>query len=729
MNKNYDFGGYVTKYNLKCADGRTILPDAFKDDDGKKVPLVWNHCHDTVNNVLGHVILRHRADGIYGEGYLNDTEQGKAARILVKNGDIGAMSIYANKLSQTPNRGVMHGEIKEVSLVLAPANPGALIDTVLAHGEMTDDELFATPGEEIVYGEAIAHAEETPEAKPEEKPAEELEHAEEKADDKKEEPKVADKEKTVKDVVDTMNEEQKKVLEFLVGEAAILAKEGKLNEELANADENEKEENKGGESMKHNLFEAEESNEDVLTHDEMKAILEDAHQYGSLKKSALMHGITNVTDLFPEAKNITTPPVWVRRDDSWVKVVMDGVGKSPFSRIKTMYADLTEADARAKGYIKGNLKKEQFFAVFRRKTDPTTVYKKQKMDRDDVVDITDFDVINWLKGEMRFMLEEEIARAILFGDGRTPGTEDKIDEERIRPVWTDNDIYTIKYPIAVAAAATDDDKAKAFIKGAVKSRKNYKGAGNPIMFMSVDMHTACLLLEDNIGHRIYKSDEELKTALRASRIIDVPQMENMTRVVDGVTYYLAGLYLNLSDYRVGADKGGAATMFDDFDLDYNKMIYLIETRCSGALIQPYSAVALELVFNNSLEVEPEDPETTILGYKAKVYQSGVAVNDTYIEGTLHYAENVTEFSGDPELQEGNYLALKVDFPEGSTATVELINAVVRPGPVPFDEDKNCLLRITDKDVQKVKLVSTGADGTVITKVYSLKSLKLEPKAD
>lgn len=573
----YDFSGWATRNNIKCSDGRTILKDAFKQHDGQTVPLVWNHQHNESANVLGHAVLENRDEGVYAYCTFNDTEAGKNAKLLVEHGDVTALSIYANQLKQKGSN-VMHGTIREVSLVLAGANPGAFIDSVIRHGEFCEDEAVIYTGEELT----LQHADD-PSDKADEK-------------DKKGDDEVDNNEKTIKDVVDSMSEEQKNVLYALVGQAL----EGKeMAQSAIEENENNIEEDGGEQEMKHNVFEGKETeNKDVLSHDAMETILKDAKRYGSLKESFLAHaesyGIKDIEWLFPDAKNVNMPPDFIKRDDSYVQKVMRGVHHVPFSRIKSMHANITADEARAKGYIKGNRKKEEVFTLLKRTTTPTTIYKKQKLDRDDVVDITDFDVVAWLKMEMRMMLDEEIARAILVGDGRLSDSDDKINEQCIRPISTDDDLYCVKAPVTVAAAATEDDIAKAFIKTVIKSRKEYKGSGSPTLFTTEDVITNCLLLEDKNGRVIYDTVDKLATALRVKEIVAVEVMEGAKTKVETVEKPLMAIMVNLVDYYVGADKGGAVNMFDDFDIDYNQQKYLMETRCSGALVKPYSAVAVAL---------------------------------------------------------------------------------------------------------------------------------------
>lgn len=575
----YDFSGWATKNNIKCSDGRTILRDAFKHNDGQTVPLVWNHQHNESANVLGHAVLENREEGVYAYCTFNDTEAGKNAKLLVEHGDVTALSIYANQLKQNGSN-VMHGTIREVSLVLAGANPGAFIDSIIRHGEFCEDEAVIYTGENLS-----------------------LEHADQKSSDKddkageddKGDGKVeGNKEKTIKDVVDSMSEEQKNVLYALVGQAL----EGKEMAQSA-IEENNNIEDGGEQEMKHNVFEGKETDKkDVLSHDAMETILKDAKRYGSLKESFLAHandyGIKEIEWLFPDAKNVNMPPDFIKRDDSYVQKVMRGVHHVPFSRIKSMHANITADEARAKGYIKGKRKKEEVFTLLKRTTVPTTIYKKQKLDRDDVVDITDFDVVAWLKMEMRMMLDEEIARAILVGDGRLSDSDDKINEQCIRPIASDDDLYCVKAKVSVGAAATEDEIAKAFIRTVIKSRKEYKGSGSPTLFTTEDVLTNCLLLEDKNGRIIYDTVDKLATALRVKEIVTVEVMEGAKTKVELQDKPLMALMVNLVDYYVGADKGGAVNMFDDFDIDYNQQKYLMETRCSGALVKPYSAVAVAL---------------------------------------------------------------------------------------------------------------------------------------
>ena len=557
----YDFSGWATKNNLKCSDGRTILRDAFKHNDGQTVPLVWNHQHNDPLNVLGHALLENRESGVYAYCKFNETEAGKNAKMLVEHGDVTALSIYANQLKQKGGN-VEHGVIREVSLVLAGANPGAFIDSILRHGEASDEEGVIYTGENI-----------------------ELAHAEEKKEEEKE---VADnKERTVQDVVDSMTEEQRNVMYALIGQAL----EGS---DVKHSDENE---NGGDDEMKHNVFEHENvqgANSNELTHAEMEVILRDAKRYGSLKESCLQHGIEHIDEpgyLFPEFKNLNREPEFVGRDMGWVGKVMSGVHRTPFSRIKSLQADIREEDARALGYMKGDLKKEEVFTLLKRTTDPQTVYKKQKLHRDDVLDITDFDVVAFVKKEMRMMLEEEIARAILVGDGRLPDDDYKIMESHIRSIANEEELYAIHHDVVVEDKSDAEAKAKAMIRESLRARKDYKGSGEPTLFTSESVLTEMLLLEDANGRVIYDSVAKLATAMRVKEIVTVPVMEGAQNLDKSKN--VLGIIVNLRDYNVGADKGGQVSMFEDFDIDYNAQKYLIETRCSGALIKPFSAIVLE----------------------------------------------------------------------------------------------------------------------------------------
>lgn len=603
----YDFSGYATRNNIKCSDGRVIMRDAFKDNDHKKVPLVWQHDHMSPDNVLGHAMLENREDGVYAYGCFNDTPSGLNAKELVKNGDVRALSIYANKLKQD-GANVIHGAIREVSLVLAGANPGAYIDTVMVHSD-GDEE---TEDAEICFNlntNPILYHSDDEKDNPNKNDNPDKDDKKDKNMNNAKVNQGSGSDKTVRDVIDSMTEEQKNVLYTLVGMAA----DGSLDDE-------------GDDDMKHNAFEDE---DDYMAHSiDFDEILRDAKRCGSLRDSVMQHGLEDVsyTDylehgkatygidqidtLFPDFKSLNTPPALVSRNMDWVKDVMNSVSHTPFSRIKSVFANITADEARARGYTKGKKKLEEVFTLLKRTTTPQTIYKKQKFDRDDVIDITEFDVVAWVKGEMRLMLDEEIARAILVGDGRSDSSDDRIFPTNIRPVWQDDTFYTIRAQVDTKGMTTDEAKTEAVIKAIIRARKNYKGSGNPVFYTTEDALTDMLLLENQIGDVKYKTKQELANRLRVSDIVTVEVMEGLTRKGDtskgDVTasatknLNLVGLIVNLKDYNVGADKAGAVSMFDDFDIDYNQQKYLIETRCSGALIKPYAAISVE-TFDSSAE--------------------------------------------------------------------------------------------------------------------------------
>lgn len=577
VNFDYDFSGYATKANTKCYDGLTIAPNAFADDNGRKVPVVWNHNHSGPEYVLGHALLQNRKDGVYAYVKMNDTPGGKTALEAVRSGDIDAMSIFANGLKKA-GQTVMHGVIRELSLVLAGCNPGALIDEIVEHGA----DWSADEGEEaFIYtdgGISLKHG-----LDPDDNPLDEEDEIMHSEDEDKEKSKENPEDKeTVKEVFDSLTEKQKNVVYAIVG----MVTDGKKG-----ADNEETDNDKEDETVKYNVFDNDKE-QGVLKHsmDEINAAMADGKRCGSMKDAFIQHGIEDVEWLFPEDHLLDTPPRIIDSDQSWVSKVMSGVHHTPFSRVKSMAADLTEEDARAKGYIKGNFKKEQVFSLLKRSTTPTTVYKKQKMDRDDVADITGFDVIAWLKQEMRVKLNEELARAYLIGDGRLSSSDDKINEGNIRPIYNDDDLFTIKVQVETAAGDDTATKLDKMMTAVLKARKNYKGAGNPTFYTTEDILTDLLLVKDKIGHRLYKNEAEVAQALRVKEIVTVPQMEGMTGKLGGE---FVGIIVNLADYTVGADKGGAVKMFDDFDIDYNQQKYLIETRCSGAMTTPFGAMAIE----------------------------------------------------------------------------------------------------------------------------------------
>ena len=605
MDKNFDFAGWATKNDLRCFDGRTIRSGAFKDMDGKTVPIVWSHGHGDIRDVVGHALLENRAEGVYAYGYLNDeVPNGKIAKSLVKHGDINSLSIYANGLKYANNDrssgDVVHGTIREVSLVLSGANPGAYIEEVLQHSSETN-EMVPSGEYQMFTGEIFSDFENIEHTETSEKSDVIVANSSNNTND-------SDGDKTVKDVISDLTDDQMKAVYVVVG--SILDRYG--IDPTDNSDDNDSDEE---DNVKHNIFDeatAPNHNDDALVHSALEEIVADAKAGAgrSLKDTfvnyvnthqedgtgdALMHaatyGIQPVDVLFPEPKAMTARPEFIQRDMGWVSTLMGSVHHTPFSRVKSVFADITEDEARARGYIKGKLKKDEVFTLLKRTTSPTMVYKRQKMDRQDIIDITDFDVVAWLKSEMRMMLDEEIARAILISDGRNTASDDKINEDNVRPIWTDSDLYTIK--ATYTAGDTTDADAEAFIDTAIRARKDYKGSGNPILFTTEENLTNMLLLKDKIGHYMYDSVTALATRLRVRAIATVEVMENQTRMVQSTNRTLRGIIVNPIDYNVGADRGGEINMFDDFDIDYNQQKYLIETYISGALIKPYSAIAIE----------------------------------------------------------------------------------------------------------------------------------------
>ncbi len=590
---SYDFSGWATRNDIECADGLTIRQDAFADCDGIDVPLVYMHDHKDPENVLGHCTLENRADGVYCYGAFNDTEKGQMAKALVAHGDITSLSIFANQLVKR-GKDVLHGAIREVSLVLAGANPGATIDfPVLQHSdgsyEDIEDEAIISFKQPFSISEELAHFLDKDED-------DTIEHADDEKEDNEE---GSEDDPTIQEVMDTLDDDQHKLLEGMMALSYQQGfEDGQKGEEAPKGEDEEVAQSAiGGNEMRKNVFE--QDSEKVLQHGmdatEASAILAEAKSGQSLKATSLAHGIDNIDWLFPEAKTATATPGWIKRDTGWVAGVMNGVHHTPYSRIKSMFADLREDEARAKGYIKDEYKKEEVFSLLKRSTTPQTIYKKQKLDRDDIVDITDFDVVAWIKSEMRMMLDEEIARAIMIGDGRLASSEDKIQEDHVRPIWKDNELYSVKVQVTYAGGADDNAKAQANIKALIKNRKLYKGSGNPKFYTTEDVLADMLLITDTTGRFIYDSVQALANKIRVSEIVTVPVFDNQVRhdATANKNYQLLGIMVNLQDYNVGADKGGAVNMFEDFDIDYNKETYLIETRISGALTVPYSALVLE----------------------------------------------------------------------------------------------------------------------------------------
>lgn len=606
MNKDYDFGGWATRNNIKCSDGRTILKDAFKQNDGQKVPLVWNHQHNDPSEVLGHALLENRAEGVYAYCKFNNTESGQTAKSLVANGDVDKLSIYANRLKTHMNN-VMHGCIREVSLVLAGANPGAFIDTVISHGEDAEAEEEGT-----IYTDEHIDIIEHNDDENDKKGETDMEDENKKVDEEK---KEENNEKTIQEVFETLNEEQKNAVYAIVGQALEHNDDSEddsedYSEDDDSEDNSENNNDEGEEDMKHNVFDNDKNNDEVLQHSEILAsAIQDAKKYGSLKESVIEHAaINNITDigkLFPDATALNKEPIMIEKDQTWVGKIINTIKHTPFSRVKVTMGKMTEPQARAKGYIKGNKKTNIQMAALNRIVTPTTVYIKNEIDRDDVIDITDFDVVAWQKREMRKELDKELALAALLGDGRDISDNDKINEQNIIPIIKDVDTFTIKYTItegvdykqANNSASNNDSFTKGIIRAAIRSRKEYKGSGSPTFFTTEDYLTDMLLIEDQNGRRIYESLAQLALALRVKEIVTIPEMEQEAYKD------IVSVIVNMADYTMGADKGGSVNMFDDFDIDYNQMKYLMETRCSGALTVPYSAIVLKKTVASSSDTQ------------------------------------------------------------------------------------------------------------------------------
>lgn len=777
---SYDFSGWATKNDIKCSDGRTIRNNAFADQDGTEVPLVWNHQHSSPENTLGHALLENRpGEGVYCYCTLNDTEAGKQTKALVQHGDVKSLSIWANQLVEQA-KDVIHGVIREVSVVLAGANGGALIDNVLAHADDADDGVIIQNSE--VDGIYIAHGDGDPQPQ------------------KKEEKKG----KTYQDIIDTMTPEQKNVMQVLVGMAleqsgkasgvAAHSADGELSEEeidkvldsmtdeqlaavsdmvdeasnasdsddddntdledelmqsLDNSDDDDDDDDENDDDdddytqeeneMKHNAFDS----NSLTTNGETKAatlahsaefvgsVFDTAKKYGSLKDSVLAHaekyGIEDIEQLFPDAKNYYNEPEFIKRRTEWVTKVFVAAKKSPFSRIKTMFADITEDEARASGYLKGNRKIPEVFKLLKRITTPYTVVKLQKLDRDDTIDITDFDVVAYIRAEMRVMYEEECSRLILVGDGRDISSPQHVDENCIRPIWKDDELFSIHKVVPIAANASDDDKAKAFIRLVIKSRKEYRGTGNPTLFTTEDMLSDMLLLTDGMGRDLYDTPEKLKAKLRVSDIVTVPIMEGLNRQDGNDTKYLLGILVNMNDYVVGADKGGKLAFFDDFDLNFNKLEYLMESRWSGALVKPFSAMVYEVTYHLSLTVQPDDPTTTRYGKLISSIQDKVYINDHSIQGELAYISNWTAYSADTSKNTGNFLGIKI-VPSASAKTyVKTIGGLSDADWIDFGEDDYVVVRVLNNN-QKICFKTVINEGQsneeVIEKTYSCSGLKL-----
>lgn len=728
MAETFDFSGWATRNNLRCSDGRTIRKDAFKENDGDVVPLIWQHDHTSPASVIGHALLENRDEGVYAYCALNQSEGGKAAKEAVNHGDVDSLSIYANQLRQNNNGDVYHGTIREVSLVLHGANPGAYIDNVVQHGDM---EVYDEEGR-IYSGEIIDTETEY-----------ELYHADEEdeddmADTNKKTTSKSEDEETVADVFNTLTEKQKTVVYYIIGKSLENADASSNNN--SNADNKVKHSDIEGDDsyMAHyNVFENQKADTTHIAHAEdlraeKEAIFADAKRLGSLKDAVLQHaanyGIDNIDWLFPDAKLDTTTLEYEKRDDEWVNVFLNNATKSPFARVRSIYADITADEARAKGFTKGNRKTEEIISLIRRKTGPTTIYKKQKFDRDDIIDITEFDIVSSVKAEMRMQLNVETALAALLGDGRSIVDQDKIDESCIRPIYTDDEFYSHK---AVFTPVKDDDaekKTKDLIRFMVKERRNYKGTGDPIMFTTSDVLTDMLLLEDGVGRPLYDTVEKLATKLRVSRIVTVEQMENRTRNVDGEVRALIAILVNPRDYKYGTDKGGQISMFDDFDLDFNQMIYLMEGRCSGALTKPHSAIVVEMVATPMSEVGITIAKrgTTAYGKEVGDLQTGVALRGDTISGSLYYVDDFTGFSVSEELQKGNYLVLNVIKPTGADTVKVKVTGGKDTAEKDVD-DQPLVIRVLNPN-QKV-IIKATKDEDEVTKTYSLTGLRLLSAGD
>lgn len=729
----FDFSGWATKNDVKCRDGRVIRRNAFKDMDGKTVPLVWSHDHKSPDNVLGHAVLENRPEGVYCYCSLNeDTKGGKQTKALIKHGDLNSLSIYANDLVERGSD-VTHGVIREVSVCLAGANPLAVIDNVMAHS--MDGEAGGVGV--IIYGgdeEPLVHSMEGEEEMYDDYENDEFVDQDE-IDDEYENDEFVDQDEiddnydendgvenegdirhaglSANDILDTLTDEQFSLMDQLINDAY-----------LAGLAEND---NGGNEEMKHSVFENQGKETAVISHDALQTIFEDAKSLGSLKQSALAHaaeyGINDIDLLFPDAKATSNEPEFIKRKTTWVAKVLNGVKHLPFTRIKSLFADITEEEARAKGYIKGNRKVEEVFGLLKRQTGPCTIYKKQKLDRDDIIDIKDFNVVSWLRQEMRGMLDEEIARAILIGDGRSAVSPDKVKEDCIRPIWKDDELFTIKNDVLYTSTDTPEMKAKKFIKSVIKTRKNYNGSANITLFCGEDILSDMLLIEDKNERVIYDSVDKLKTVLRVSDIVTVPQFDTLTRVINGKTKVMAAILVDLNDYSVGTDKGGEVNTFDDFDIDYNQEKYLMETRCSGALTKPYSAMVYEFTIGTAVEpAGPSDPTDVLFtGGTTKVsdIQGALDISDANITGSLYYQAAFTDFDSDAK---GYFLAIDPGAASGATVTVKYAGSTDKVKKATGDDTNLYVINITDK---KAKIVITSTlNGETVEKTYAVTGLKL-----
>lgn len=743
-----DFSGYVAKYGVLCDDGTKMAKGAFADQDGKTVTMVWNHDHGNMHNVIGHCALEERPDGLYGYAYLNDeTELGKAAKVRVKHGDLTSFSIWANRLQKAGRnaKDILHGVIKEVSLVVAGADPTSVIDTVLAHGSSSDDNgecLIYMPGENdgaFIMHSSYYDGDMTAEElnmingeEPEETAEPETSTNEPEADNSGEVIEhAASEDPTFAEVFKTLNDVQKRM--FISAIAA------------------EKEKNQNGGTIMHNVFEKNANNANnansnetyVATADKVAEAMKHetelvhsafgtAEKFGNLGDSFIAHagdyGIDNIEILFPDAEALYKEPEFIKRRTEWVASILDGANHAPFSRIKSWFADITEDEARAKGYIKGNRKKEEVFKVLKRETSPTTVYKKQKFDRDDYKDITTLDALIWMKKEMKIMLEEELAVAVLLGDDRSYDSGDQVDPEKIRPIWTDDELFTVKVPISVGASSDIDAKPKALIRSIIKNRKLYYGSGNATFYTTEDNLSDMLLIDDGIGHPLYNTETQLATRIRAKDIKTVQPMEGRSRVVDGKTHYLAGILINMKDYTIGADKGGKVDFFEDFNLDYNQHLMLMETRCSGALMKPYSAMVFEFIYDLMLIVSPDLPASVRYGKTVSDLQTNLVVNGRSIQGEVKYITGWTEaYGSDPVENSGNFISLAIEDTSGAYNTVQTIGGFHDDRVAEMGEDKYVVLHVKD-NATKIVIKSTinrgQANEQTIEKVLSCSGLKL-----
>lgn len=701
---NYDFCGWATKYDVLCDDGVTIAKGAFNAQDGAKVPLCWMHGHG-VKDVIGHAFLESSPEGMYAYGFVNDdSEEGKKAKSMLKHGDIDGMSIFANKLTKVGSRAVK-GTIRELSLVISGANPTAVIEDVMVHSGMDDEE------DEDAY---IIHSalEEVYDYDTDEDDGEdddeEFYDKSENEDDKEDENGV--REINMGEVLNSMTEEQRLAVGLLLDE---------IQEENTMARKNAFEEN--------TTFEAEEFAHSSQGMSYCADALSDALKYGSFKDAVMAHaatyGIDDIETLFPDPKAVSNKPEFIKREQTWVDKVMGGVHHNPFSRIKTLFADITEDAARAKGYIKGNRKVEEVFGLLGRTTSPCTVYKKQKLDKDDINDITSFDVVAWLKEEMSIMYKEEVARAILVGDGRVFSNPDKIKEDCIRPIWKDDELFSVKEVVPVASSATDSVRAKALIRHIIKSRKKYKGSGSPALFINEDLLSDMLLIEDGFGHFLYESVDKLKNTLRVSEIITVPVFDGLSRLDGTDTKYLAAILVNLNDYSVGTDAGGKLNFFDDFDIDFNQFKYLMEGRMSGALTKPFSAIVYEFCYNITLTFSPLSGSETVLGKTVGDLQSDIFANDQAFQGTLNYVKNWTGYSQDPAENSGNFIAFKAEATSGATITCKMVGGPQDGREQTLDDDGIVVSRIVTPK-QKVVITATLDGGDTISKTMAFGGLKL-----